>query len=84
MSEKEAQLRQLLKPFLHREDSRIDSFLPEDLECYVGFVTAFQVEDEIISYLKKHPHATTQDLYHQIPEGLPPGDDGAYLLDEDD
>lgn len=84
MNEKEKELRQLLQPYLHREESRIDSFLPEDLEAYVDFITGFQVEDKVIAYLKEHPDATTQDLYHQIPEGLPPGDDGAYLLDDDE
>lgn len=44
----------------------------------------YQVEDEVLNYLKSHPNATIAELsdyYDEIsPHGLAPDDDGADLL----
>lgn len=47
----------------------------------------YQVELEMLEYIKEHPDADTEELldYFDVvaPSGLPPGDDGSDLLDDD-
>ena len=81
---KAEQLRKLLVPLIHAEESRIDSFLEDDMEGFIGMVIAFQIEEQTIKYLRAHPYATVQELYNLIPEGLPPDDDGADLLEDEE
>lgn len=76
-------LRNALMPLVSRKKTRIESFLEEDVDWYIVAVKAFHVEDKVIQYIKNHPNATAQELYNLLPEGLPPGDDGADLLEED-
>lgn len=80
---KHLQLIDALRPFLHREESRINSFLEEDMEFFVSGIEAFGVEDMMIEYAKTHPHATTQELYHFFSdntESVPPGQED--ILDD--
>lgn len=77
-------VKELLIPLIHKEERRSDSFLEEDMEDVLSCVEAFQFENEMIRYLEAHPNAAAQEIYHFLPEGLPPGDDGADLLDEED
>ena len=58
------QLIAALRPFVHEEESRIESFLEEDLEWFVEAIEAFGVEDLMMQYIKRNPNATTQELYH--------------------
>lgn len=77
------QLRKLLLPLVHEEESRIDSFLADDMEGFIGGVIAFQIEDQVINYLKAHPKATAQELWHLIPESVPAGQEDILEDDED-
>ena len=49
---------------------------------------AYQNEDEMLKYVEDHPDATLDNLMDYwdsiTPDGLPPGDDGADLLDDDE
>lgn len=76
-------LRELLKPLVHEEASRIHSFLEDDMEGFISGVKAFQIEDKVIAYVRAHPNATAQELYHLIPEGVPPGQED-IMEDEDE
>ena len=83
-TDKSSQLRELLLPLIHDEESRAYSFREDDMLGFISGVRAFQIEDQVIKYLRADPNATTQELYSLIPEGLPPGDDGADLLEDDE
>ncbi len=81
------ELRWALAHFVREEPRRIDSFLPEDIEPFARGVEAFHFEDEMIRYLQSHPNATTQEFGRFFDDNtppLPPGDDGADLLEEYD
>nr|DAQ86039.1 MAG TPA: hypothetical protein [Caudoviricetes sp.] len=79
MTRNEKLLRKVLTPLIHSESTRIDSFLEDDMEGYIKAVIAFQIEAQVIEYVKAHPNASAQELYHLIPEGVPAGQE-----DEDD
>ena len=68
------QLTAILSPLISKE-TRIESFLEEDLEWYVTAVHAFHVEDKVIQYVRSHPNASAQELYRLIPEGSPDGEE---------
>ena len=78
MGKKIEQIRELLVPLIHEETSRIGSFLEDDMEGYIGFVEACQIEDKVLAFLRSHPNASAQELYHLIPE------DNSSDYDEDD
>lgn len=69
------QLRNILSPLISKKETRIESFLEEDVEWYIGAVTAFHITDKVVEYVKTHPNASAQELYHLIPEGSPEGED---------
>ena len=71
MGEKERNIRNLLQPLMHKEENRVDSFLEEDIDAFLDFVVGFHIEDEAISYLRAHPKATTQELWHFISDNAP-------------
>lgn len=73
MTRDEKLLRKVLTPLIHSESTRIDSFLEDDMEGYIKAVIAFQIEAQVIEYVKAHPNASAQELYHLIPEGVPAG-----------
>lgn len=53
------------------------------MEDFSSFFEAFQIVDEAIAYLERHPHAGKQELYNafdDITGSTPPGQE--YLLDE--
>lgn len=68
MSANEERLREVLTPLIHEESSRIDSFLEDDLEGYIKGAISFHIEEEVVRYVKAHPHATAQELYHLLAE----------------
>ena len=76
------QLIAALRPFVHEEESRIESFLEEDLEWFVEAIEAFGVErfnDAI--YKKEIRNATTQELYHYFSDNTgdcPPGQEDIW------
>ena len=85
-SDKVKQLRKLLIPLIHEEASRIDSFLEDDMEGFIGFVEAFQVEDKVIAFLKSTPNVSTQELYKFFSDNtgeFPPGQEDILESDED-
>lgn len=83
MTRDEKLLRKVLTPLIHSESTRIDSFLEDDMEGYIKAVIAFQIEAQVIEYVKAHPNASAQELYHLIPEGVPAGQED-ILENEDD
>ena len=75
------QLIAALRPFVHEEESRIESFLEEDLEWFVEAIEAFGVEDLMMQYIKRNPNATTQGLYHYFSDNTgdcPPGQEDIW------
>ena len=75
------QLIAALRPFVHEEESRIESFLEEDLEWFVEAIEAFGVEDLMMQYIKRNPNATTQELYHYFSDNTcdcPPGQEDIW------
>mgnify|MGYP000360018762 CR=1 FL=1 len=68
-------LKEVLSPLISEKETRIESFLEEDLEWYVTAVRAFHIEDKVIEYVNTHPNASAQELYRLIPEGSPDGED---------
>ena len=75
------QLIAALRPFVHEEESRIESFLEEDLEWFVEAIEAFGVEDLMMQYIKRNPNATTQELYHDFSDNTgdcPPGQEDIW------
>ena len=78
MNTNEELLREALRPFLHEESSRIDSFQDDDMEGYVKGVIAYRIEGAVIHYVKANPNATVQDLYHLLAEC-----DDVYAEDEE-
>ena len=43
-------LREVLSPLVSEKETRIESFLAEDLEWYIAAVRAFHIEDNVIEY----------------------------------
>lgn len=68
-------LKEVLAPLISEKETRIESFLEEDLEWYVTAVRAFHIEDKVIEYVNTHPNASAQELYRLIPEGSPDGEE---------
>ena len=68
MSIYEDRLREILTPLVHEENSRIDSFLEDDMDGYIKGVIAFHIEEEVIQYVRTHPNASAQELYHLLAE----------------
>ena len=77
------QLIAALRPFVHEEESRIESFLEEDLEWFVEAIEAFGVEDLMMQYIKRNPNATTQELYHYFSDNTGDGPPGQEDIWED-
>ena len=69
------QLTAILSPLISKKETRIESFLEEDLEWYVTAILAFNIEDKVIQYVRSHPNASAQELYRLIPEGAPDGEE---------
>lgn len=48
----------------------------------------YLTEEKMLDYVKKNPKATLKDVAYYAdkitPDGLPPGDDGADLLEDDE
>lgn len=62
----------------------------EDEANYLWLLYApaqYKVEASMLAYAKQHPDASSAELCNYFdtiaPEGLPPGDDGADLLEDD-
>ena len=68
-------LKEVLSPLISEKETRIESFLEEDLEWYVTAVCAFHIEDKVLEYVNTHPNASAQELYRLIPEGSPDGEE---------
>lgn len=68
-------LKEVLSSLISEKETRIESFLAEDLEWYVTAVHAFHIEDKVIEYVNAHPNASAQELYRLIPEGSPDGEE---------
>ena len=68
-------LREVLSPLISENETRIESFLTEDLEWYITAVRAFHIEDKVIEYVRTHSTASAQELYRLIPEGSPDGEE---------
>ena len=81
MAKEENRLRKALTPLIRSESTRIDSFLEDDMEGYIKAVIAFQIEERVIEYVRDHPNASAQELYHLIPEGVPAGQED--ILEDD-
>lgn len=78
---KRKQLIAALRPYVHEEETRIESFLEEDLDWFVGAIEAFGVEDLMMQYIKSHPKASTQELYHYFSDhtgDCPPGQEDIW------
>ncbi|MCI8524329.1 MAG: hypothetical protein HFF17_00030 [Oscillospiraceae bacterium] len=69
-------LEQKLRALIHEESRRIDSFLEDDFRGYMRAVEAFGIEDIVMDHLMAHPAPSAQELYHLIPPGCPPRDEG--------
>ena len=69
------QLTAILSPLISKKETRIESFLEEDLEWYVTAILAFNIEDKVIQYVRSHPNASAQELYRLIQEGAPDGEE---------
>ena len=82
MARNERVLRELLTPLVRSGSTSIDSFSEDDMEGYIKGVLAFQVEKQVIEYVKIHPNASVQELYRLIPNGVPSGEE--YVPDDDD
>ena len=80
MNSQAEQLTAILSPLISKKETRIESFLEDDLEWYVTAVHAFHIEDKVIQYVRSHPNASAQELYRLIPEGSPDGEEA----DEED
>ena len=75
VDENTKRLKEVLSPLISEAETRIESFLEEDLEWYVTAARAFHIENKVIEYVNVHPNATAQELYRLIPEGSPDGED---------
>ena len=75
MGSQAEQLTAILSPLISKKETRIESFLEEDLEWYVTTILAFNIEDKVIQYVRSHPNASAQELYRLIPEGAPYGEE---------
>ena len=75
MGSQAEQLTAILSPLISKKETRIESFLEEDLEWYVTAILAFNIEDKVIQYVRSHPNASAQELYRLIPEGSPDGEE---------
>ncbi len=57
------------------------------LLCLLNAPEQYENEDEMLAYAKARPEATMKELVEYwdsiTPDGLPPGDDGADLLDDE-
>lgn len=60
----------------------------EELLYILNAPEQYEFEDEMMDFAKKNPNATLHEFVHYFditcPDGLPPGDDGEDLLDNDD
>ena len=74
MGVNDKKLKEILAPLISERETRIESFLEEDLEWYVTAARAFHIEDKVIRYVNAHPNASAQELYRLIPEGSPDGE----------
>ncbi|MDD6034028.1 MAG: hypothetical protein PUC47_11210 [Oscillospiraceae bacterium] len=72
-------LRSLLEALICEKETRIDSFLAEDVEAYLDFAEGMDFVDEAIDYVQVHPHASAQELYHMIDQWAEPGVYGETL-----
>lgn len=68
-------LKKVLFSLISEKETRIESFLEDDLEWYITAVCAFHIEDKVIEYVNAHPNASAQELYRLIPEGSPDGEE---------
>lgn len=65
-----------------------DNKIHGDYLCALEAPFDYQNESEMMEYVESHPEASIEDVSHYFdlitPNGLPPGDDGADLLDDDE
>lgn len=74
------QLRKLLVPFIKEHELKKDTVTEENVEDLLGFTKAFQVEKEMLDYVKAHPDGPFWKFLDVIPDGVPPGQED--ILDD--
>lgn len=60
----------------------------EELLYVLNAPEQYKFEDEMMTFAKENPNASLHEFAHYFdiacPDGLPPGDDGSDLLDDDE
>ena len=80
----EQKLRKFLNRYLGQGIEKKDIVTQEAIDLLIIIAVAENLEEKIIYYGTNHPDAPFWDFLNFIPRGLPPDDDGADLLEDDE
>lgn len=78
----------MLDLFYDSVDSNGNEEETEELLYVLNAPEQYKFEDEMMTFAKENPNASLHEFAHYFdiacPDGLPPGDDGSDLLDDDE